>query len=29
LFELLDRGQVAPERRAVMVEPTLVVRESS
>ncbi len=29
LFELLDRGQVARERRAVIVQPTLVVRESS
>jgi DNA-binding LacI/PurR family transcriptional regulator len=29
LFELLDRGAVAKERRAVTVEPTLIVRESS
>jgi DNA-binding LacI/PurR family transcriptional regulator len=29
LFELLDRGAVAKERRAVIVEPTLIVRESS
>jgi DNA-binding LacI/PurR family transcriptional regulator len=29
LFELLDRGKVPKERRAVIVEPTLVVRESS
>jgi DNA-binding LacI/PurR family transcriptional regulator len=29
LFELLDHGQVPRQRRAVVVEPTLVVRESS
>jgi DNA-binding LacI/PurR family transcriptional regulator len=29
LFELLDRGQVPEHRRAVIVEPTLVVRDSS
>jgi LacI family transcriptional regulator len=29
LFELLDRGEVAEHRRAVILEPTLIVRESS
>jgi DNA-binding LacI/PurR family transcriptional regulator len=29
LFELLDRGEVPKERRAVIIKPTLVVRESS
>jgi DNA-binding LacI/PurR family transcriptional regulator len=29
LFEFLDCGEVAPERRAVVLEPTLIVRESS
>jgi DNA-binding LacI/PurR family transcriptional regulator len=29
LFELLDHGAVAPERRAVILEPTLIARESS
>jgi DNA-binding LacI/PurR family transcriptional regulator len=29
LFELLDHDEVAPERRAIVLEPTLMVRESS
>jgi DNA-binding LacI/PurR family transcriptional regulator len=29
LFELLDRGSVPKQRRAVTIQPTLVVRESS
>lgn len=29
LFELMDKGTVAAERRAVVIEPTLIVRESS